>query len=301
MQPPPTFPEDVERIITEALLENATNMSGTMALVAPRFRVWCKPTIFSTVVVRRRDNWMERIGGLFLPNASFIRVLAIDLPGTRNLLSPEELSRIRRFLHAAKRVLHLAVVWHIWEQFGADWGVLQLRSLYLIWDGAFGISSPSLANLQHPAKLTDITIYAPVELEAPSTGPFADFCLPGTILEDCINLACLTYASNRPPFDFGNLSEDIARVMWVLVDSSERFLSLASEEMVSMDQQVHPNFFTAHMRFSHEVLGHWLAKMEGNQSLLSANGNRPEEEFIRHLRRTGELYNSFGIRGKTWE
>ncbi|KAJ6564136.1 hypothetical protein B0H19DRAFT_1258627 [Mycena capillaripes] len=87
-----------------------------MSLVASRFHAWTKPFTFHTVIVRRHDKWVQTTTDCVLPNASFIRMLVLDLPFTQDEVrlqsSAEELSIIRRLLEACGRVSHLAVTWN---------------------------------------------------------------------------------------------------------------------------------------------------------------------------------------------
>ncbi|KAJ7656799.1 hypothetical protein DFH06DRAFT_1473420, partial [Mycena polygramma] len=76
----PKFPEDLERTITEVLLNDAADMCGTMSLLASRFHAWAIPFAFHTVVIHQRDDWMQRISECFLPNANTIHVLVLHLP-----------------------------------------------------------------------------------------------------------------------------------------------------------------------------------------------------------------------------
>ncbi|KAJ7657318.1 kinase-like domain-containing protein [Mycena polygramma] len=170
--PHPTFPEDIERTINEVVLNDTRRMCGTMKLVASRFETWTKPIMFHTAVVRRRDNWMQRVEECLLPNGSLIRILVLDLglrgsegyycqdPLHRKKSSEKELSLLRRLLEACGQVNHLAVTWNVWDQLQGECGALRLKSLYLIWDGTFGNDAPSLDHLQHPADLEDLTLSA---------------------------------------------------------------------------------------------------------------------------------------------
>ncbi|KAJ7436066.1 hypothetical protein B0H11DRAFT_2111725 [Mycena galericulata] len=155
----PAFPEDIERTINQVLLDDARDMCGTMSLVASRFYAWTKPITFRTVVVRRHNDWTKRIDEFLLPNASFIRCLAI--PGS---FSAAELSPVRLLLESARQVVHLAVTWSLWAQLPSECGALGLESLYLIWDGVPPVSFPSLKHLERPTALKDLTIFAPADL-----------------------------------------------------------------------------------------------------------------------------------------
>ncbi|KAJ7841263.1 hypothetical protein B0H13DRAFT_2099952 [Mycena leptocephala] len=68
-----------------------------------------KPIIFRTVLVRWTNNWTQRITDLLLPNAHFIRTLALDLPLARGSLSDSDLAHLRRLVEAAHSVQHLAL------------------------------------------------------------------------------------------------------------------------------------------------------------------------------------------------
>ncbi|KAJ7631568.1 hypothetical protein DFH06DRAFT_1128611 [Mycena polygramma] len=270
--PETVFPEDIEYTINQLLLEDAADMWTTMSRLASRFRTWTTPAMLRTVVIRLRDDWAKRIDDFFLPHARFIEVLAIDLPATRGFLSGEELSCIRRLLRGSECVRHLAVSWHIWEQLASECGSLQLVSLYLIWDGAYDILPPSMNGSEYRAPLTDITIYAPPQLETRWADlGWAEFYLPGTIMEDLPKLTHMTYATSREvPTLVDFYKEDIV-VMWVLVDSPTRFLRDTVENQIQIDMQLHPNASTSYLRSSSEILGQWLAKMEGNPSVLDAS------------------------------
>ncbi|KAJ7725224.1 hypothetical protein DFH07DRAFT_783057 [Mycena maculata] len=111
---------------------------------------------FHTIIVRQRNNWLQRISQSLLPNASLIRVLVLNLSFTHgrtriHKLSDEESSHIRRL---TGRVRHLAVTWNIWAKFERKCGALQLESLYLIWDR----DAPLLDHLQHPSALKDLSL-----------------------------------------------------------------------------------------------------------------------------------------------
>ncbi|KAF8217687.1 hypothetical protein K438DRAFT_1795490 [Mycena galopus ATCC 62051] len=270
--PKPIFPEDVERTINNALLSDDRDMCGTMALVSSRFYTWTKAIIFRTVVVRRHNSdWTKRISHFLLPNANLIHTLALDLPYILGEISTEELSLIRALLAASDRVRHLAVTWKIWAQLHRECGALQLESLYLMWDKNHPSSPPSLAHLQHPAALKDLTVYAPPDLR--NLTPFrgiGDLYLPNTAR--CANLAYVTYAADRTPIPtIGSLCEDIPTLrsaMFVLVDIPEKFTD-TEDDLITEDKEVYPNFSTAYVRFSRQVLGEWLAKIEGKPSVLA--------------------------------
>ncbi|KAJ6562765.1 hypothetical protein DFH09DRAFT_489463 [Mycena vulgaris] len=269
--PASTFPEDIERAITDVLLDDARDMRGTMSLVASRFHVWTKPITFRTAVVRQHKDWTKRISDLLLPNASFIRVLAINLPGTGGKLSEEELSHIQRLLEASDGVNHLAVGWYIWAHFRRECGSLQLRSLYLIWDRAYGILPPSLDNLEHPTQLKDLTVYAPHDLKYMALWrSWGELYIPETAR--CTNLAYVTYAADRPIHTVGSLYQEIPHiqgVMFVLVDIPGEYPNEEEELAITkLDKKMYPNFSTAYLRFSGYLLAEWVAKMEGGPSVL---------------------------------
>ncbi|KAJ7831342.1 hypothetical protein B0H14DRAFT_2805091 [Mycena olivaceomarginata] len=168
----PAFPEDIERAISEVLLEDTREMCSTMSLVALRFHTWTKPVRFRTVVVHRHENWMKRVENLFFPNAHYIRVLAVNLPLSGGVLSAEEFSCMRTLLEASQGVRHLAIVWHLWTPFARLCGSRPLESLYFIWDRSWKhrnpVLPPSLEYLQYPSALADLTIYAPADLYNPT-------------------------------------------------------------------------------------------------------------------------------------
>ncbi|KAJ7101483.1 hypothetical protein B0H15DRAFT_1017896 [Mycena belliarum] len=178
--PQPVFPEDIERTINEVLLRDTRDMCGTMSLVASRFNIWTKPISLHMVMVRRCDNWMERVCDWLLPNAAFVRILVLDMPslqGRKRIPLPaEELGLIRRLLEASERVAHLAVTWNIWSALQQECSALCLESLYLIWDHAYyKVPVPSLADLQYPTALRDLTISAPPDLKNPT--PFRSWAV----------------------------------------------------------------------------------------------------------------------------
>ncbi|KAJ7872965.1 hypothetical protein B0H13DRAFT_2669339 [Mycena leptocephala] len=247
---PKKIPEDIERTITDVLLNDARDMCCTMSLVASRFHAWTKPFKFRTVVVRRRSNWLKRINDVLLPNESFIRVLALDLPLSEGKLTDDELSPIRRLLESTERLKHLAVVWHLWTHFHAECGSLHLESLYLIWDRAWSpsnpLSPPTLDNLRHPAELKDLTFYAPPNL----TSPY------------------LTYVADRTPVPtVGSFCNDprIKGVMFVRTDVDEEY---PDDSLIAEDKQFFSNFSTAYLPSSNQGLGEWLAKLEGRRSVF---------------------------------
>ncbi|KAJ6602078.1 hypothetical protein DFH09DRAFT_1302239 [Mycena vulgaris] len=189
-----------------------------------------------------------RINNCLLPNASFIRILVLNLPsneGRRQAqLSGKELSLIWRLLGASGRVRHLAVTWNIWADLERECGALRLEGLYLMWDGAFNIHAPSLHHLQHPSALKDLTIYAPPYLCNPM--PFRSWgqsFLPATT--QCVNLTYVTYAARRMPF-LGVEDVDLKGAMLVLVGRTEPY----------NDQDK-------------KIKKQWVAKMDGRESLLT--------------------------------
>ncbi|KAJ7642394.1 hypothetical protein DFH06DRAFT_1301661 [Mycena polygramma] len=274
--PDPRFPQDIEQIITEMLLDEERDMAGTMSRVAARFYHWSKTKALHTVVVHYRPDWTKRISELFIPNAAFIRILAIDLPLTRGRLTNEELSLIQRLLQASDGVIHLAVSWHIWEHFGSECGSMHLQSLYLIWDVVYNIPPPSSEHLKHRSTLREITIYAPPQLDG-SEWPWAETYMLATIIEECPNITHVAYATSRHVPDIGFYSRGDSgfdggpHVMWVLVDSPTKFLDYPAEKEIFEDEALYPNSSTSYLRFSSEILGEWLAKMEGKTSVLDAS------------------------------
>jgi hypothetical protein len=227
---------------------------------------------------------------MLLPNASFIRVLALDLPLSEGKLTDDELSLIRRLLlESTERLRHLAVVWHLWTHFHAECGSLHLESLYLIWDRAWSpsnpLSPPTLGNLQHPAELKDLTFYAPPNLTNPVQRlPVGTLYTPAT--NHCPNLEYLTYVADRmpaPTVGFFCGDPRIKGVMFVRTDGDEE------EEVGSFiagDKRFFPNLSTAYLPSSSQGLGEWLAKLEGRRSVFThppprAMGYIPD---MRHLR-----------------
>ncbi|KAF7338743.1 hypothetical protein MSAN_02196700 [Mycena sanguinolenta] len=262
----PIFPEDIERTIIEVLLADARDMRCTIASLSSRFYAWTKPIIFRTIVVRRHNDWTKRISDLLLPNAGLIHTLAIDLKGQ---LSNDELSHVHALLTAADQIRHLAVGWPIWIQLSRECGALRLESLYLMWDRTHKVPAPSLTHLQHPAALKDLTVYAPPNIQNPTPfRPWGEFYLPDTAR--CVNLAYVAYAADRTPIPtVGSLCEDIPNLraaMFVLVDISEQYAG--EDALVTEDKALYPNFSTTYLRFSQQVLGEWLAKVEGRRSVL---------------------------------
>ncbi|KAJ7181203.1 hypothetical protein C8R46DRAFT_1071656 [Mycena filopes] len=280
----PRFPEDIERTINDALLNDAKDMCGTMSLVASRFYTRTKLVTFRTVIVRRHDNWTKRITELSLPNANLIRTLVIDVPLAQGgSLLDEELSHLRALVKASNGVRHLAVVWSIWARLNREVGSLRHESLYLIWDRTHPATPPSFTHLQHPTALTDLTVYAPPDLTNPTPfRPWGELYLPDTVR--CVNLAYVAYAADRTPLlTIGSLCEDIPGLkaaIFILVDIPEKYAD-SEDDMVTEDREVYPNFSTAYLRYSYQVLDQWLAKTEGRSSVLDCpppHAVRPVEE-----------------------
>ncbi|KAJ7108166.1 hypothetical protein C8R44DRAFT_744117 [Mycena epipterygia] len=234
----PTFPEDIERTINEVLLNDARDMCGTMSLVASRFHTWTRPIMFHTVIIRRRGDWIQRISDCLLLNASFIRVLVLDLtstqlPRVRAQIPDEELSPIRLLLEASGRVGHLAVTWNIWAHLQRECGALRLESLYLVWDGATA---------------------------------------------ECVSLAYVTYASDRiPPVARRGTpayvgGSSLKGVMLVIVGRTEKYDS--EDRPLEKHRNSHPNFTIRYTKFWAQVLAEWVGKIEQRESLLEI----PDEE-----------------------
>ncbi|KAJ7872960.1 hypothetical protein B0H13DRAFT_1895192 [Mycena leptocephala] len=294
----PTFPEDIEQTITDVLLNDARDMCGTMSLVASRFHASrTKPFKFRTVVVCQRSNWLKRISDILLPNASFIHVLAINLPLSEGQLTDDELSLLRQLLlESTEQLRHLVVVWHLWTHFPAECGYLHLESFYLIcimtiWDRAWSstnpLSPPTLGNLRHPAELKDLTFYAPPNLTNPvKYRPIGTLYLPPT--NHCPNLEYLTYVADRTPVpavSFFCGDPRIKGVMFVCTDGDEE------EEVDSLiveDKRFFPNFSAAYLPSSSQGLEEWLAKLEGRRSVFEHLPPRAVELVVsgdmRHLR-----------------
>ncbi|KAJ7755151.1 hypothetical protein B0H16DRAFT_1722366 [Mycena metata] len=265
--PRPSLPEDLEREITEVLLDEMRDMRGPMSLVASRFYAWTKPIKFHTVIVHPQDGWMQRMNDSLTPDAELIRILVLDLPfnknGTRYTPSDEELACIRGLLGASSGVRHLAVTWNIWEYLQAECGSLRLESLYLIWDGVRNIKCPSVENLQYPAALVDFSMFAPPSLDGWHP---PEIYLPWTLEARCPNLAYVTYVSRFIvlPYDMQNLKG------FMSVAIRERKDRQAGEEeedfRVKSSKEELPNLSTLYLRALDEVLGHWLNKKEGRES-----------------------------------
>ncbi|KAJ7101491.1 hypothetical protein B0H15DRAFT_796273 [Mycena belliarum] len=269
--PQPAFPEDIERTINEVLLRDTRAMCGTMSLVASRFNIWTKPIAFHTVMVHRRNNWMERIIDWLLPNAAFVRILVLDMPSSqadeRIPLPAEELSLIRRLLQASEHVAHLAVTWNIWSDLQNECCTLRIEGLYLIWDDAYWVPSPSLAHLKYPTVLYDLTISAPADLDNPT--PYRSWGMdyvPNT--NECFNLAYVTYASTRHSDPI--LAGHIKRYKLILVGSAGLYRDdvRAFRSFNQRRRKRDPEFSVQIIQHWHQVLGEWVARMEGRESLL---------------------------------
>ncbi|KAJ7075290.1 hypothetical protein B0H15DRAFT_867287 [Mycena belliarum] len=265
----PAFPEDIERIINDMLLSDAREMSGTMSLVAPRFHAWTRPATYRTIVIRRCDDWIHCVKEFLLPNAGLIRCLAIPLT-----LSDEEHDPIRALLNATHGVEHLAVSWTLWTQLPKECGALRLASLYLSWDLA-AAAAPTLAHLQHPTLLTDLAIYAPPVLN--NLTPFHPATLYVPDLAHCTRLSYVTYAAKAYPVigrTVGNLCEevpDLRGAMFVWVNIPEACLREESTETmwIEGDLEDYAQFSMAHLEHAHQLLGEWIAKVEGRTSALT--------------------------------
>ncbi|KAJ7635455.1 hypothetical protein DFH06DRAFT_1336485 [Mycena polygramma] len=283
----PRLPQDIERVITEALLHEDSDMAGTMSRVAPRFRTWAKSETLRTVVVREVENWTQRISELFLPNAHLIQTLAIDMPST---LYEEELLHIQRLLQAAERVRHLAVGWPIWQHFAFACGSLQLESLCLIWDGACQMPSPYLSHLQHPASLRNLAIYAPPRptLVDARYCSWAQISLPASLMEDFPNLASLAYAARTQLPDIwgckGDTESKIVMHTWTQSGSNLTNVYDTAVETAAIHGDNYREFSTAYLRCSREVLIDWLGKLERRDSWPSLTS----DWITRGARRTTE-------------
>ncbi|KAJ7101518.1 hypothetical protein B0H15DRAFT_796293 [Mycena belliarum] len=240
-----------------------------MSLVASRFNIWTKPIALHTVRVRQRDNWMEWIRHCLLPNAGFMRILVLDMWSSKTWdrvpLPNEELALIQKLLKASEHVAHFAVTWNIWSDLQHECSVLQIESLYLMWDHTLDVPGPSLANLQYPAVLRDLTVYAPPDLENPN--PFRRWpeeYLPTT--DQCPNIEYITYAVDRLPFPMRFFARRCKWFMFVLLDRTEPYDD--EVEDVLEFQESEPNFSLQCIQHWHQILGEWVAKMEGRDSLL---------------------------------
>ncbi|KAJ7076989.1 hypothetical protein B0H15DRAFT_805368 [Mycena belliarum] len=268
----PNLPEDIEREVTEVLLNEATDMCGAMSLVAPRFNTWTKPVKFGTIVVREHNDWKTRLSEVLLPNARFIQRLAVMVECNRpdgSHLPDADLAQIKRLLEASIQVKHLAVVWSIWARLPRECGKMHLESLYLEWDEDYCISPPTLRHLQYPDELKDITVYAPLDLDNPPPHwrAWGEFYLPDTT--HCTNLAYVTYAALATPgYSLGALSAkpNMKGVMFVLVDIPEDCLT--GDNRWKREEKLWPAFSGVYLRYPHQILGEWLARMEGMPSTL---------------------------------
>ncbi|KAJ7174479.1 hypothetical protein C8R46DRAFT_90671 [Mycena filopes] len=214
---------------------------------------------------------MQRLDDCILPNAGLIRVLVLNLPRSENTVrcsfSDEELSSIRRLLGASKGVRRLAATWNIWAYLEPECGALRLQSLCLIWDHAFlDVKTPQLAELQHPAALEDITMFAPLSLDPHWSG----WRLPGTYLPNtrhCTNLTYVTYAATCVVVTWkvrnlkGYMAVAVGERTVDDIQRGEGWLTLRRKES-------DPNFSTLYMRTWKEVFREWLNKAEGRESLL---------------------------------
>ncbi|KAJ7126655.1 hypothetical protein C8R46DRAFT_1237333 [Mycena filopes] len=268
----PVFPTDLERVILEVLLKDTREMCGTMSLVASRFHTWARPFIFGTVILRRRNDWMERIREWILPNASLIHILVLNLPfnhGPRRREFPEEeLLSVQRLLEAAKGVKHLAVTWNIWAYLERDCGGLELESLFLVWDGAVAqdMRAPTLEQLQHPEALEDLVVSAPGDLE--SDGKFrrrGNLYFPAT--RATTNLAYATYVARRNTIPVV-MARKAAMAVRVGLVEAHREEDEEDGSPIRRHKDRHRNFSTAYVGTWGEVLTAWVAKMEGRESFL---------------------------------
>ncbi|KAJ7806904.1 hypothetical protein B0H13DRAFT_1929365 [Mycena leptocephala] len=202
------------------------------------------PIAFHTVVLRQHNDWMRRIRDSLLLSASFIRVLAIDLPFTCDDLSDEELSLIGQLLEISQGIRHFAVVRHI--------RTLQLESLYLMWDGFFGIPEPPWENqglydaraIKSSQPMFSVVVF-PVNLDRRLSQPLL------------LHLRILARPNPR-------------RVMFVIVGPAEKSLDDSDEDskqMIWAEDQTNANVYTLYLE-STELLVEWVAKGEGRRSAL---------------------------------
>ncbi|KAJ7165960.1 hypothetical protein C8R46DRAFT_1351441 [Mycena filopes] len=238
-----------------------------MSLVASRFYAWTKPIKFFTVIVRPRNNWVQRIDDWLLPNANLIHVLVLDLPNivgeeTRGRFSDEELAAIGRLLRAAKRVKHLAATWNIWAHLERECGAIAVESLYLMWDRAMFVDPPELYHLQHPSVLRDLTIHAPYTLTHSWFRSPGENYFPRT--GHCANLAYVAYATGFLP---DIVTAGMEGSMFICVPSK---VVTAKEEDEEIEQRKEKflNFSTAYVGSLEELLEEWVAKMEGRSNIL---------------------------------
>ncbi|KAJ7165997.1 hypothetical protein C8R46DRAFT_1192475 [Mycena filopes] len=254
------------------LLKETRGMCGVMSLVASRFYAWTKPITFHSVTVRRNENWVQRVDDYLLPNANLIHVLVLELPNTvgnreRAQFSEEEGATIAQLLEAAGHVKHLAVTWNIWADLERECGAIRVENLYLIWDGAMYVDGPDLGNLQHPAALKDLMIYAHHNLGRRGFSLFHQFTInycPQT--GHCPNLAYVTYAvSYGKRVNAGHFG--LKGSMFVRVGS--RVLTAdEEEENIKVEKERHTDFSTAYVGSLKELLEEWVAKAEGRPSVL---------------------------------
>ncbi|KAJ6458582.1 hypothetical protein C8R47DRAFT_148693 [Mycena vitilis] len=269
----PTFPEDIERIITETLLDDAEYMCATMSLVAVRFHAWTKPRKFRTVNLRRHDNLVERICDHLLPNARFIHVLAVDLLLKEGELSAAEVSHIQQLLRTALNVNYLAIGWRLWARLEQECGALRLQSIYLMWDGVWShprppvLATPSLQLLKHPTELRDLTIHVPAHVDDPVAFHTGKLYLPAT--HHCPNIAYMTYAADRMPATMASLCNNHrAAVMFVYVDLPKHCVDVKTANHIEVEKERYPSLSTAYIPQSSQVLGEWVRKSEGRMSVL---------------------------------
>ncbi|KAJ7100966.1 hypothetical protein B0H15DRAFT_927522 [Mycena belliarum] len=266
----PVFPADIERFINEILVDGWPEMCGTMSLVAARFQSWTKPFRFRTVIVRRSNNWTQRINSWLLPNADFIRTLVLDLPlkqaGYRSEVPAAELAILRALLEAAGGVRHLAVTWSIWDHLQLECGALQLRSLYLVWDEVYNISAPSLECLQHPDALVDLTFYAPEGLRFPDPWRGESlYRLPATSLFDSLDY--VTYAADSIPNPGIRLLR-LKGAMLVLTGRDWGDLDEYETKYIEDDRARYPHFSAVCVQHRNQILDEWVARMQGRESRL---------------------------------
>ncbi|KAJ7174541.1 hypothetical protein C8R46DRAFT_1252184 [Mycena filopes] len=269
----PVFPQDIERTINEVLLKETRGMCGVMSLVASRFYAWTIPITFHTVIVHPHKNWMQRINEYLLPNANLIHVLVLALPNTvghreRAQFSDKEVAAIAQLLQAAERVKHLAVTWNIWAHLEHACGTIPVESLYLMWDGVLYVDPPNLGNLQHPSALKDLTFHAPHNLGLRGCSSFGmwktrNYC-PQT--RHCPNLAYVAYATASAT-PIGVRGFGLTGFMFVRVGS--RVLTAEEEsKRIKEEKERDPIFSTAYVGSTRELLEEWVAKVEGQPSIL---------------------------------
>lgn len=240
-----------------------------------------QPIAFHTVIIRPRKNWIQRVNDWLLPNANLIQVLVVALPnivggelggGAQGRCSDEEVAAIAQLLQAAKHVKHLAVTWSIWAHLGPECGAIPVESLYLMWDGVMydRVSPPHLDHLQHPFALKDLTVHAPRDLRGFSWFheiPAAENYFPQTM--HCPNLAYVAYAAQHLP-GIVNVGRDHTQGSMFIYVPSRRVLNGTQEEdkRIKQEKERCPKFSTAYVGSLEELLGEWIAKVEGRSSLL---------------------------------